>query len=93
MRFMEQDRCIGPMNLGNPGEFTILELAEKLISLTGSSSRIVHEELPSDDPRQRQPEISLARDLLDWQPAVPLDDGLRKTISYFRESLTEERQG
>jgi UDP-glucuronate decarboxylase len=78
----------GPVNLGNPGEFTIRELAEQVIDLTGSSSRIVHHPLPVDDPRQRRPDISLASRELDWQPKVPLTDGLMRSIRYFDELLT-----
>jgi UDP-glucuronate decarboxylase len=74
----------GPINLGNPGEFTILELAEKVIRLTGSSSRIVYRPLPQDDPRQRRPDIAKAGALLGWQPTVSLEDGLVPTIAYFR---------
>jgi UDP-glucuronate decarboxylase len=77
------DEVTGPVNLGNPGEFTILELAQKVIDLTGSRSELVFRPLPSDDPTQRCPDISLARDKLGWQPRVDLDDGLRKTIAYF----------
>lgn len=73
----------GPMNLGNPGEFTILELAEKVIAAIGSKSEIIRKPLPSDDPVQRQPDISFARETLDWEPKIGLDDGLRRTISYF----------
>jgi UDP-glucuronate decarboxylase len=74
----------GPLNLGNPGEFTMLELAEKVIRLTGSSSTIQHLPLPQDDPKQRRPDISKAKALLDWEPTVPLDEGLTRTIAYFR---------
>jgi len=77
----------GPINLGNPGEFTMLELAELVLELTGSSSTIVHEPLPQDDPTQRCPDISLARGALDWQPRTPLAQGLEKTIAYFDELL------
>jgi UDP-glucuronate decarboxylase len=77
----------GPVNIGNPGEFTMLQLAENVIKLTASSSRIVHQALPSDDPKQRQPDISLAKEKLAWQPTVSLADGLKETISYFRRSL------
>jgi UDP-glucuronate decarboxylase len=77
----------GPVNLGNPGEFTIRELAEMVIDLTGASSRIVHMPLPADDPRQRRPDISKANELLDWKPSVPLRKGLVKTIKYFEHSL------
>jgi len=78
---------IGPVNIGNPDEFTMLELAEKIVRLTGSKSRWVHQPLPQDDPRRRQPDISLARSALGWQPQVSLDDGLGKTIAYFRHLL------
>jgi len=81
------DEVTGPMNLGNPGEFTILALAEKVIELTGSRSRIVRKPLPADDPVQRQPDISLARRLLDWEPKVQLDEGLTRTIAYFGDLL------
>jgi UDP-glucuronate decarboxylase len=77
----------GPVNLGNPSEFTMLELAEKVLALTGSKSRIVHRPLPQDDPRQRRPDISLAKASLNWQPKVELEDGLRQTISYFKKLL------
>ena len=77
----------GPVNVGNPGEFTMLELAEKVISLTGSRSRIEFHPLPQDDPRQRRPDISLAEQELDWRPRVGLDDGLKETIAYFRRTL------
>lgn len=78
---------VGPVNIGNPAEFTMLELAEKVLSLTGSRSRLVYQALPEDDPRQRQPDIALARSALDWQPKVSLDDGLKETIEYFRRLL------
>lgn len=74
----------GPLNLGNPSEFTILELAEKIVSLTGSKSRIVFRPLPPDDPSQRQPDIACARELLGWEPKIQLEEGLAKTIAYFR---------
>lgn len=77
----------GPINLGNPGEFSMLELAEKILTLTGSKSRIEHKPLPLDDPRQRQPDISLAKDKLGWQPKVNLEDGLKETIAYFKSIL------
>jgi UDP-glucuronate decarboxylase len=80
---------IGPVNLGNPGEFTILELAEKVIALTGSKSRIVRKPLPSDDPRQRCPDITLARTSLGWEPKVALEEGLRRTIEYFDAELRQ----
>jgi UDP-glucuronate decarboxylase len=81
----------GPINLGNPTEFTIRELAELVIELTGSRSKLVHRELPQDDPRQRQPDITRARDVLGWQPKVPLKDGLVQTIAYFDALLSEHR--
>ena len=89
VRFMEQDQIIGPLNLGNPGEFTILELAEKVIALTGSGSAIVHVPLPDDDPKQRQPDIAMARETLGWEPTVRLEEGLKNTIAYFDEFLRE----
>lgn len=79
------DEITGPVNLGNPGEFTIRELAEKVIGLTDSSSEIVEAPLPEDDPKQRQPDIALARSRLDWEPKVPLQAGLQPTIDYFRD--------
>ena len=79
------DDFTGPVNLGNPEEFTILELARKVIANTGSRSEIVFKPLPSDDPMQRQPDISLARQMLQWEPVVALNEGLRRTISYFRD--------
>ncbi len=87
MRMMDQDGFIGPVNLGNPEEFTMLELANLIVELTGSKSRIVHKPLPSDDPRKRKPDISLARAKLDWEPTVPVREGLVKTIDYFRSEL------
>lgn len=87
IRMMAAEDFTGPVNLGNPGEFTMLELAEKVIRLTGSNSRIVHEPLPSDDPAQRRAVIDLAKEKLDWQPTIELEDGLKRTIAYFREVL------
>ena len=84
VRMMEQNEFIGPVNLGNPGEFTIKELAEKVISLTGASSALAHEALPQDDPKQRKPDISIAKQKLGWEPEVTLDQGLIPTIEYFR---------
>jgi UDP-glucuronate decarboxylase len=83
------DDFTGPVNLGNPGEFTIAQLAERVVALTGSPSRVEHRPLPTNDPRQRRPDISLAREKLGWQPTVDLDDGLRHTIAYFEKLLTE----
>lgn len=77
----------GPVNTGNPGEFSMLELAELVLKLTGSKSRLVFKELPSDDPKQRKPDISLAREKLGWEPKVALEDGLKETISYFKHTL------
>ena len=77
------DDFSGPVNLGNPGEFTMLELAQKVKAITCSRSQLVHKPLPVDDPKQRQPDISLAQEALQWQPKVPLDEGLKKTIEYF----------
>jgi UDP-glucuronate decarboxylase len=82
------DEFIGPVNLGNPGEFTILELAEKIVTLTGSRSRIIFHPLPQDDPLQRRPDISLAEKKLGWTPAVKLEQGLKRTIAYFK-TLTQ----
>ena len=82
------DEFTGPVNLGNPVEFTIRELAEKIIELTGSSSTIEFRPLPPDDPTQRQPDISLAKKQLGWQPKVPLEEGLRHTIGYFDELMS-----
>ena len=81
------DEFTGPVNVGNPNEFTILQLAQKVIELTGSKSKIVFKPLPSDDPSQRQPDIRLAQKVLKWTPVAPLDEGLRKTIGYFQTSL------
>ncbi len=81
------DDVTGPVNVGNPGEFTIRELAEKVIQLTGSKSKLVFKPLPQDDPRQRKPDITLAKKLLNWEPKVPLEEGLKKTIEYFDKLL------
>ena len=89
IRLMEQDGFLGPVNIGNPGEFTMLELAQKVLKITGSKSKIEHRPLPKDDPRQRKPDISLAKQKLGWEPRVALDDGLEKTIAYFRQHLAE----
>jgi UDP-glucuronate decarboxylase len=88
VRMMATEKGVtGPINLGNPGEFTMLELAEKVIQLTGSKSKLVFMPLPTDDPKQRQPDIRLAKENLDWQPKVDLEDGLKETISYFKKLL------
>jgi UDP-glucuronate decarboxylase len=87
LRLMNQTETVGPVNLGNPGEFTMLELAELTLKLVGGKSRIVHRPLPADDPRQRRPDIAVARRLLDWEPRVALEDGLQRTIAYFRTQV------
>ena len=85
MRMMNgPDEFIGPVNLGNPGEFTILELAELIVEMTGAKSKIVHEPLPADDPTRRRPDISLAKERLGWEPQIALRDGIAKTIDWFR---------
>jgi len=81
------DETIGPINIGNPSEFTVLELAEKIVSLTSSSSMIIFRPLPQDDPTQRCPDISKARSVLNWEPKESLDDGIRKTVDYFKNKL------
>jgi UDP-glucuronate decarboxylase len=83
------DPVTGPINLGNPDEFSIIELATTLLEMTGARSRIVHRPRPEDDPRQRRPDISRAHDLLGWAPKVALKDGLKRTIAYFEKLLTE----
>lgn len=89
VRIMEtEDEFVGPINIGNPGEFTILELAEKVIAMTGSASSIINMPLPQDDPIQRQPDISLAREKINWEPRVALDQGLGRTIAYFDTLLS-----
>jgi UDP-glucuronate decarboxylase len=88
VRMMESPKeFTGPVNIGNPGEFTMIELAELVMRLTGSKSTLVHAALPADDPRQRQPDITLARQTLGWAPRVPLEEGLKMTIDYFRKLL------
>ena len=83
-RLMNVENFTGPVNIGNPGEFTMIELAEKVIALTGSSSKLIHMPLPSDDPLQRKPVIDLAKEKLDWEPTISLENGLKKTIEYFK---------
>jgi len=85
------DDFTGPVNLGNPDEYSILQLAEKIISLSGSKSKLVFKSLPPDDPRQRQPDISLAKKILEWSPSTKLDDGIKKTIEYFRKKLNDSK--
>ncbi len=87
MRLMNQNDQTGPINIGNPGEFTILELAKKVVEKTESESQITFHPLPGDDPLQRQPDIALAEKVLDWKPTIALDEGLEKTINYFKEEL------
>ena len=85
IRMMNQEEIIGPVNTGNPNEFTILELAEKVIHMTGSKSKTVFLPLPIDDPMQRKPDNSLAKEKLGWEPQIQLEEGLEKTITYFKE--------
>ncbi|HTB80204.1 MAG TPA: UDP-glucuronic acid decarboxylase family protein [Opitutaceae bacterium] len=87
VRFMKQTKTIGPLNLGNPGEFTMRELAEITLKLVGGKSKIIYKPLPADDPKQRRPDITLAKKFLKWTPAVPLEEGLKRTIAYFRGQL------
>lgn len=84
------DDFIGPVNIGNPGEFTILELAQKIIDITGSKSKLIYEPLPKDDPMKRKPDITLAKKMLNWEPTVKLEEGLIKTINYFEQVLKEK---
>ena len=86
LRMMDSPKeFIGPVNLGNPGEFTMLELAEMVLKHTGSKSRLIHQPLPADDPKQRKPDITLARTKLGWEPRVSLEDGLKETVAYFKK--------
>ena len=87
LRLMDHDDETGPVNIGNPGEFTMIQLAEKVLEITGSKSKLVHEELPADDPKRRCPDISKANSVLGWSPQVDLAEGLEKTIAYYREQL------
>ncbi len=87
VRLMNQTETVGPINIGNPGEFTMLELAQEVLRLTGSKSKIVHKPLPADDPKQRRPDITLAKKHLQWEPKVPLAEGLAKTIAYFKTKV------
>ena len=84
VRLMNQDEITGPVNIGNPGEFTMLELAEKVIAKVGGKTKLTFQDLPGDDPKQRQPDITIAKAKLDWEPTIALDEGLDKTIEYFR---------
>lgn len=87
VRLMNQNEITGPVNIGNPGEFTMLQLAELTLKLVGGKSRIVHKALPADDPKQRRPDITLAKKHLGWEPKVPLEEGLGRTIEYFRTQV------
>ncbi|MBI5770596.1 MAG: SDR family oxidoreductase [Verrucomicrobia bacterium] len=84
IRFMKQTDTVGPLNLGNPGEFTMNQLAELTLKLVGGKSKIVHKPLPADDPKQRRPDITFAKKILKWEPQIPLEEGLKRTIAYFR---------
>jgi len=88
VRMMNVENFIGPVNLGNPDEYTILEFAKKIVAMTGSKSKIVHKPLPSDDPTQRQPDITLAGEKLGWKPKMSVDEGLKKTIDFFEKELS-----
>lgn len=90
MLMMEKEGFTGPVNTGNPDEFTILELAEKVIEATGSNSKVVFKPLPSDDPTQRKPDITLAKEKLGWEPKIKLEEGLKKTITYFDNWLSQQ---
>jgi UDP-glucuronate decarboxylase len=90
VRMMGSEGFTGPVNLGNPDECTILDLAKKIVAMTGSKSKIVHKPLPSDDPAQRQPDISLAAEKLGWKPKVSVDEGLTRTIEYFQKELDRQ---
>ena len=84
-----EDHFTGPVNLGNPDEFQIKQLAERVLTLVGSRSEIIYKELPQDDPQQRRPDITLAKAQLNWQPSIALDEGLRRTVEYFRALLAQ----
>jgi UDP-glucuronate decarboxylase len=87
VRLMTQEKTIGPVNIGNPGEFTMLELAELVLKKVGGKSKVTNLPLPADDPKQRRPDITLAKEALGWEPKVPLEDGLDRTIAYFRQAI------
>jgi UDP-glucuronate decarboxylase len=94
IKLMESDDAVtGPINMGNPGEFTMLELAEKVIKFTNTTSKIVHKDLPGDDPQQRRPDITVAKSLLNWEPMFDLDEGLKRTIRYFEDVLRKDNIG
>tara|TARA_R110002096_G_scaffold212352_10_gene399860 strand:+ start:10115 stop:11047 length:933 start_codon:yes stop_codon:yes gene_type:complete len=88
LRLMDQESCVGPMNIGNPSEFSMLELAELVIKTVGSSSKLVFKDLPADDPKQRCPDITQAKEVLDWTPQVSLEEGLKRTIEYFKTKIS-----
>jgi UDP-glucuronate decarboxylase len=90
IRLMDQDQETGPVNIGNPLEFSMLQLAEDVLKVTGSDSELVHKELPADDPKQRCPDITKAKDLLGWSPQVDLQTGLSRTVDYYRQQLSEK---
>jgi UDP-glucuronate decarboxylase len=87
VRLMNQEKTVGPVNIGNPGEFTMLELAELVLKKVGGKSKVTNLPLPADDPKQRRPDISLAKEALGWEPRVPLEEGLDRTIAYFRQAI------
>ena len=87
VRLMNQEKTVGPVNIGNPGEFTMLELAELVLKKVGGKSKVTNLPLPADDPKQRRPDISLAKETLGWEPKVPLEEGLDRTIAYFRQAI------
>ena len=87
VRLMNQTKSVGPVNIGNPGEFTMLQLAELTFKMIGGKSKIVYQALPEDDPKQRRPDITLAKSLLNWEPTVKLEDGLKRTIAYFKTEV------
>jgi UDP-glucuronate decarboxylase len=87
VRLMDQEKTVGPVNIGNPGEFTMLELAELVLKKVGGKSKVTNLPLPADDPKQRRPDISLAKEALGWEPKVPLEEGLDRTIAYFRQAI------
>ncbi len=87
LKMMETENFTGPVNIGNPGEFKIIELAEMVLKMTGSKSKIVFKPLPKDDPIQRKPDISMAKEKLNWEPKIPLEEGLKRTIEYFKKTI------
>jgi UDP-glucuronate decarboxylase len=91
IRLMNVADVYNPVNLGNPGEFTIKELAEEVVKICGSTSGVKYLPLPPDDPRQRKPDISRAQTLLDWNPTIPLNEGLKKTVAYFKQRIDSEQ--